>query len=89
MAGISQNDLVAIHKLTIEPDIDAATARMPARVPTKVTKLPRTVELGGVDDLARSLDAGQSLFADSESSRAFILQSRPRVCPHGGGEPVL
>lgn len=88
-AAISQNDLVLIHKLTIDPDIAAATARMPARPPISVTKLPRAVELKSVDELARSLDAGQSLVADSESSRAFVMQSRPRVTPHGGGEPAL
>ena len=88
-AAISQNDLVAMHKLTIDSDIAAATARMPARMPARVTKLPRTIEIPGMDELARSLDAGQSLFADAESSRAFILQSRPRVSPHGGGEPQL
>jgi hypothetical protein len=87
--AISQNDLVFIHKLTIDPDISAATARMPARPPTSVTKLPRATELRGVDEIARSLDAGQALLADSESSRAFIMQSRPRVSPHGGGEPTL
>lgn len=88
-AAISQNDLVLIHKLTIDPDIAAATARMPAKPPASVTKLPRATELRGVEELARSLDAGQSLLADSESSRAFIMQSRPRVTPHGGGEPAL
>ena len=88
-AAISQNDLVLIHKLTIDPDIASATARMPARPPTSVTKLPRAVELKSVDELARSLEAGQALVADSESSRAFVMQSRPRVTPHGGGEPAL
>ncbi len=88
-SAISQNDLVLIHKLTIDPDIASATSRMPARPPTSVTKLPRAVELKGVEELARSLDAGQALVADSESSRAFVMQSRPRVTPHGGGEPTL
>ena len=88
-AAISQNDLVVIHKLTIDPDIDAATARMPARIPSRISKLPRATELAGMDEVARSLEAGQSLFADSESTRAFILQSRPRVSIHGGGEPSI
>jgi hypothetical protein len=88
-AAISQNDLVIIHKLTIDPDIASATARMPARPPASVTKLPRATELRGVEEVARSLDAGQALLADAESSRAFVIQSRPRVTPHGGGEPAL
>jgi hypothetical protein len=88
-AVISQCDIVAIHKLTIDHDISAATARMPARPPSRVSKAPSTVDISSMDELARSLDAGQSLFADAESSRAFVLRSRPRIAPHGGGEPEL
>lgn len=86
---ISQCDLVSIHKLTIDHDISAATARMPARSPVRATKAPSAADISNMDELTRSLDSGQSLFADAESSRAFILQSRPRVTPHGGGEPDL
>ena len=88
-SAISQSDIVAIHKLTIDLDIEAATARMPARIPTTSTRTSRSVDVSKMHDLARSLDAGQSLFADAESSRAFIMQSRPRIAPHGGGEPEL
>ncbi len=88
-AAISQSDIVAIHKLTIDLDIEAATARMPARVPTTTTRLMRSVDVSRMQDLARALDSGQSLVADSESSRAFLLQSRPRMLPHGGGEPEV
>jgi hypothetical protein len=88
-SAISQCDIVAIHKLTIDSDIDAATARMPARGPSKASKLPNPADIAKMDELTRSLDAGQSLLADSESNRAFVLQSRPRVTPHGGGEPDL
>ena len=88
-AAISQSDIVGIHKLTIDLDIEAATARMPARIPTTTTRLMRSVDVSRMQDLARALDSGQSLVADSESSRAFLLQSRPRILPHGGGEPEV
>ena len=88
-AAISQCDIVAIHKLTIDLDIEAATARMPARAPSSATRVSRNIDVAKMTDFARSLEAGQALFADSESSRAFVLQSRPRVVPHGGGEPEL
>jgi hypothetical protein len=88
-AAISQSDIVAIHKLTIDLDIDAATARMPARPPASTTRLSRSADVSKMYDLARSLESGQSVFADAESNRAFILQSRPRLAPHGGGEPEL
>ena len=88
-AAISQCDIVSIHKLTIDHDINAATARMPARPPTRATKIPNTNDISKMEEFARALDAGESLFADSESSRAFVLRSRPRLLPHGGGEPEL
>jgi len=86
---VSQCDLVVVHKLTTDPDIEAATARMPARAPTKVTKMPSVDNIADMGDLARALDSGQALVADAESNRAFLMQSRPRVTPHGGGEPPL
>jgi hypothetical protein len=87
-SAISQSDIVIVHKLTIDADINAATARMPARTPATV-QLGRGPNLSNVLDLARVLGGGQSFFADTESDRAFLLQSRPRVTPHGGGEPDL
>jgi hypothetical protein len=88
-AAISQSDIVVMHKLTIDSDIAAASARMPARGPTSILRGHHGANLAGMDDIARALDSGQSMFADTESSRAFLLQSRPRVTPHGGGEPAL
>jgi hypothetical protein len=88
-AAVSQSDIVVVHKLTIESDIQAATHRMPTRGPTTVMRGHQRDNFAGMTNLARILDAGQSLFADSESDRAFFLQSRPRVTPHGGGEPEL
>lgn len=85
----SQADLVIIHKLTVDSDIAAATARMPARPPQKTTRGGATSDLSSMSELARSFDAGEGLLADSESTRAFVMQSRPRISPHGGGEPEL
>jgi len=87
--AISQSDIVVIHKLTIDPDINAATARMPAPGPRAVQKGQTGSNIGDMGAVTRTLDGGQSLFADAESNRAFIMRSRPRVTPHGGGEPTL
>ncbi|MCH7704262.1 MAG: sodium/proton-translocating pyrophosphatase [Planctomycetes bacterium] len=88
-SAVSQSDLVFIHKLTIESDIQAATARMPARGPSSVTTGMHRANIAAMGDLLRVLDAGQSMVADSEADRGFLMQSRPRVTPHGGGEPDL
>jgi uncharacterized protein len=86
---ISQCDIALIHKLTVDPDIKAATERMPAPNPRNVTRPGRKDSIANVNDLARSLDAGISLVADSETNRAFVNQTRPRITQHGGGEPAL
>ena len=88
-SAISQSDIVVIHKLTIDADINAATERMPSRGPRTVHRGNTGASFGDVGELARDLASGQSLFADAESNRAFVLQSRPRITPHGGGEPEL
>ena len=88
-SAISQSDIVVIHKLTIDADINAATERMPSRSPKTVRRGSTGPNLGDVGELARDLASGQSLFADAESNRAFVLQSRPRITPHGGGEPEV
>jgi DNA helicase HerA-like ATPase len=86
-AAISQVDLSLIHRMTYEADITAALQRVPS-------PLPKDVSVGGRDIsdprlLIRGLLPGECLVSDAEASRAFIMRSRPRVCPHGGGEPIL
>jgi hypothetical protein len=87
--AISQADIVVIHKLTIDPDINAAVARMPAPGPKGVQKGQTGGSMSEMSAVTRTLESSQSLFADAESNRAFIMRSRPRVTPHGGGEPSL
>lgn len=88
-AAISQSDIVVIHRLTIDADINAAMERMPARGPKTVQRGHAGANVADMGDFARMLDGGQSIFADAECNRAFLMQSRPRITPHGGGEPAL
>ncbi len=86
-AILSQADLNITHRLVTEPDIDAAVARFPSR-------LPRSVKHGEQDvshpaDLIRSLDDGQAVVGDAESPRGLLIALRPRVSPHGGREPSV
>lgn len=86
-SAISQVDLSIIHRLTFEPDIAAALQRLPS-------PMPKDVSIGGRDIsdpkvLIRALNPGECIVSDAEASRGFIMVSRPRVCPHGGGEPIL
>lgn len=86
-AAISQVDLTILHKLTIDADISAATARLPAPLP--INTRVREKDISDPRLLVRELAPGEALISDSEASRTFILRLRPRVSPHGGGEPLL
>lgn len=86
-AAISQVDLTILHKLTIDGDIAAATARLPAPLPSS-TRI-REKDISDPKLLVRELAPGEALISDAEASRTFVLRLRPRVSPHGGGEPLL
>jgi hypothetical protein len=86
-AAISQVDLSMIHRLTFEPDISAALQRLPSPMPKDVSASGRDISDPRV--LIRALNPGECVVSDAEASRSFIMMSRPRVCPHGGGEPIL
>ena len=86
-SAISQVDLTILHKLTIDADIAAATARLPAPLPNN-TRI-REKDISDPKLLVRELSPGEALISDSEASRTFVLRLRPRVSPHGGGEPLL
>lgn len=86
-SAISQVDLTILHKLTIDADISAATARLPAPLPSS-TRI-REKDISDPKLLVRELAPGEALISDAEASRTFVMRLRPRVSPHGGGEPLL
>jgi hypothetical protein len=86
-AAISQVDLTILHKLTIDADISAATARLPAPMPSSVRI--RDKDISDPKALVRELLPGEAILSDAEASRSFLIRLRPRVSPHGGGEPLL
>jgi Helicase HerA, central domain len=86
-AVISQADISLVHRLATDADINAAVARLPATLPSQVKIGNRTFT--DARSLVRYLDAGESLAADSEASRAFLMLTRPRIAAHGGNNPLL
>jgi len=78
---MAQVDIMIVHKLSVQFDIDYVCKNIRSRLPEEVT-------YGGVklsvDDVIRSLDVGQALVSDSESDRAILMDVRPRISVHGG-----
>ena len=82
---LSQVNVTLSHRLSFQSDINAAINRIP-------TKSVRSMKLSGTSlndfgDMMRILDAGQCFIGDQASSRAVLLQIRPRVSAHGGYSP--
>lgn len=82
---LSQVNLTFSHRLSFQSDINAAINRIP-------TKSIRTMKFAGTNlsdfgDMVRVLDAGQCFLGDQASSRAVLVQIRPRITAHGGYSP--
>ena len=82
---LSQVNVTFSHRLSFQNDISAALSRIP-------TKAVRGMKLSGTSladfgDMIRILDAGQCFLGDQASSRAVLVQIRPRVSAHGGYSP--
>ena len=82
---LSQVNITFSHRLSFQSDINAAVNRIP-------TKSVQSMKLSGTNlndfgDMMRVLDAGQCFLGDQASSRAVLVQIRPRVSAHGGYSP--
>ena len=83
---LSQVNVTFSHRLSFQSDINAAVNRIP-------TKSIRTMKFSGTNltdfgDMVRVLDAGQCFLGEQASSRAVLVQIRPRVTAHGGYSPL-
>ena len=82
---LSQVDLTITHFLGFDADIGAAIARMPTR--TSVEYELNSQKVGSLNDVIRSLGAGEAFIADGASERVFVAKIRPRASAHGGSTP--
>jgi len=83
---LSQVNITLSHRLTFQSDISAAANRIPTK-PVTCLKMSGTT-LTDFGDMIRVLDAGQCFVGDHSTSRAVMLQIRPRVSAHGGYSPI-
>lgn len=82
---LSQVNVTFSHRLSFQSDINAAVNRIPTKS-VKSMKLSGTA-LSDFGEMMRVLDAGQCFLGDQASSRAVLVQIRPRVSAHGGYSP--
>ncbi len=78
---LAQVDTIIGHKLTIAADVRRFEDNQKSRVPDSVQLTGRTLDFG---DWLRSLEPGQAIISNTEEDRNFVIDIRPRICPHGG-----
>jgi len=83
---LSQVNLSLSHRLTFQSDINAAIARIPTKILTEMRVSGTKVSDFG--DILRLLEAGQCFIGDHATSRAVLIQMRPRITAHGGQSPI-
>lgn len=82
---LSQVNVTFSHRLSFQSDINAVVNRIPTKSVGSM-KFAGT-SLSDFGDMVRVLDTGQCFLGDQASSRAVLVQIRPRVSAHGGYSP--
>lgn len=80
---MSQVDVLVVHTLTLQSDINYVLNNIKSPLPESVSVGRRTI---GIAEAIRELEIGQCLLSAVESQRALFTEVRPRVTPHGGFE---
>ena len=80
---LSQVDAVVAHRLTVSTDIAATKKHAKGQAPEKIMSAGAVLS---PDDLLRDLSQGQAWVSHGDSTRAVVLQVRPRISAHGGIE---
>ncbi|TPN59649.1 ATP-binding protein [Mesorhizobium sp. B1-1-4] len=83
---LSQVNITFSHRLTFQSDITSAENRIPTKIIGQLKMAGTT--LSDFGDMMRVLDAGQCFMGDQATSRAMMVQIRPRVSAHGGYSPI-
>lgn len=80
---LSQIDCTAVHRLTVQSDIDAVLRSSKGRLPEKISSANQQLT---THTLIRELARGQAYVSHWDAVRSFVAEIRPRVTAHGGIE---
>lgn len=80
---MSQVDILVVHTLTLQSDINYVLNNIKSPLPESISVGRRSVSIAGA---IRELEIGQCLLSAVESKRALFAEIRPQVTPHGGFE---
>ena len=80
---LSQVETFMIHKLVSQADIDFVLDNLKCPFPLEIKDHDNTLS---PRELIRDISVGQAVVSDTNSSRSFVMEIRPRISVHGGFE---
>ena len=83
MNVLSQVETFIIHKLVSQADIDFVLDNLKCPFPLEFKDHDNTLS---PRELIRDISVGQAVVSDTNSSRSFVMEIRPRISVHGGFE---
>jgi len=80
---LSQVETFIIHKLVSQTDIDFVLDNLKCPFPSEIKEQDNILS---PRELIRDINVGQAVVSDTNSSRCFVMEIRPRISVHGGFE---
>ena len=80
---LSQVETFIVHKLVSQSDIDYVLDNLKSPLPTEIKE--NNVNIS-INELIRDIGIGQVVVSDTNTTRCFVMEIRPRVSAHGGFE---
>ena len=80
---MSQVDVLVVHTLTVQGDINYVIGNLKSLAPQTITLGRNRIDL---KEAIRQLDIGQCMISSVESPRTIFAEIRPRITTHGGFE---
>lgn len=86
-ASIRRNaDILLVHKITMEADLEATMSMLNTSVPDAVEVGGERVKSHAFEYMVRELPLGFAIVSCPNANRVFMIRVRPRTSVHGGRE---
>lgn len=80
---LSQVETFIVHKLVSQSDVDYILDNLKSPLPLEIKDNNESIS---IRELIRDIGIGQAIVSDTNTSRCFVIEVRPRVSAHGGFE---
>ncbi len=86
-AAIRRNaDVLLIHKITMQADLETTASMLNTSVPDAVEVRGEKIKSRAFDAMVRELPLGFAIVSCTNANRVFMIKVRPRTSLHGGSE---